>query len=272
VSKRIVMDVLKWGTLIAFLILFLFPFFWIVASSLKSRGDFLTRPPVWFPAHLDWSNYPDSLGRGALKGLTDSFIIAFSSMLISLLLGAPAAYAIARFQVGRENLAFWILSIRMFPPIATILPLFVIFRFVGLVDSYTGLVLSYTVFNLPFAIWILKGFIEDLPREIEEAAKVDGARPFQIFRMIVIPLAAPGLVVAALFTFIFAWNDFAYAVIFSGSKVTPLPVVIAQFAGGHEILWGQISAAAIMAILPALVLATFLQKYLTRGLTMGAVK
>jgi multiple sugar transport system permease protein len=191
VSKRIIMDVLKWGILIAFLVLFLFPFFWIVASSLKSRGEFFTRPPVWFPAHLDWSNYPDSLGRGALKGLTDSFIIAFLSMLISLLLGAPAAYAIARFQVGRENLAFWILSIRMFPPIATILPLFVIFRFVGLVDSYSGLVLSYTVFNLPFAIWILKGFIEDLPREIEEAAKVDGARPFQIFRMIVIPWLRP---------------------------------------------------------------------------------
>jgi multiple sugar transport system permease protein len=182
------------------------------------------------------------------------------------------AYAIARFQVGREHLAFWILSIRMFPPIATILPLFVIFRFVGLVDSYSGLVLSYTVFNLPFAIWILKGFIEDLPREIEEAAKVDGARPLQIFHMIVIPLAAPGIVVAALFTFIFAWNDFAYAVIFSGSKVTPLPVVIAQFAGGHEILWGQISAAAIIAIAPALFVATFLQKYLTRGLTMGAIK
>jgi multiple sugar transport system permease protein len=128
------------------------------------------------------------------------------------------------------------------------------------------------VFNLPFAIWMLKGFIEDLPRDIEEAAKVDGASRFQIFRNIVVPLVAPGLVVVALFTFIFAWNDFAYAVIFSGSRVTPLPVVIAQFAGGHEILWGQISAAAIIAIIPALILATFLQKYLTRGLTMGAIK
>jgi multiple sugar transport system permease protein len=271
-AKRVSLNLLKWGALIGFVVLFLFPFFWIVSSSLKGRGEFFTRPPVWLPAHLDWSNYPDSLRRGAMKGLTDSFIIAFSSMVVSLLLGVPAAYAIARFQVGRQNLAFWILSIRMFPPIATILPLFVLFRFVGLVDSYAGLVLSYTVFNLPFAIWILKGFIEDLPREIEEAAKVDGAKPFQIFWMIVIPLAAPGLVVAALFTFIFAWNDFAYALIFSGSKVTPLPVVIAQFAGGHEILWGQISAAAILAIAPALLIAIFLQKYLTRGLTMGAIK
>jgi multiple sugar transport system permease protein len=270
--KRLILNLLKWAALLAFVALFLFPFFWIVSSSLKARGEFFTRPPVWLPAHLDWSNYPDSLRRGALKGLTDSFIVAFASMIVALSLGAPAAYAIARFQVGRENLAFWILSIRMFPPIATILPLFVIFRYVGLVDSYAGLVLSYTVFNLPFAIWILKGFIEDVPREIEEAAKVDGAGPFQIFRLIVIPLVAPGLVVAALFSFIFAWNDFAYAVIFSGSRVTPLPVVIAQFAGGHEILWGQISAAAIIAIAPGLLIAIFLQKYLTRGLTMGAVK
>jgi multiple sugar transport system permease protein len=265
-------NVLRWAILLVFVAIFFFPFFWIIASSLKSRGEFFTRPPIWIPQQLNWNNYPDALARGGLKGLTDSFIIAFTSMLVSLILGAPAAYAIARFRVGGNNLAFWILSIRMFPPIATILPLFVIFRFAGLVDTYSGLILSYTVFNLPFAIWILKGFIEDLPREIEEAARVDGARPIQIFRLIVLPLAAPGLVVAALFTFIFAWNDFAYAVIFSGSNVTPLPVVIAQFAGGHEILWGQISAAAIMAIVPALVLAIFLQKYLTRGLTMGAIK
>ena len=265
-------DTLKWSALILFLIVLLFPFFWIVASSLKSRGEFFARPPVWLPATPIWGNYPDALAKGGMKGLTDSFIIAFFSMLVSLVLGSPAAYAIARFKVGGNRLAFWILSIRMFPPIATILPLFVIFRYTGLVDTYAGLILSYSLFNLPFAIWILKGFIEDLPKEIEEAAIVDGAKPFQIFRMIVLPLAAPGLVVVALFTFIFAWNDFAYAVIFSGSRVTPLPVVIAQFAGGHEILWGQISAAALIAILPALILATFLQKYLTRGLTMGAVK
>ena len=128
---------------------------------------------------VELSGFPPA--RSA-EGFDGQFYHRFFVDDISLLLGAPAAYAIARFQVGRENLAFWILSIRMFPPIATILPLFVIFRFVGLVDSYAGLVLSYTVFNLPFAIWILKGFIEDLPREIEEAAKVDGARPFQIFR------------------------------------------------------------------------------------------
>jgi multiple sugar transport system permease protein len=272
VSKRSLMGLLRWIALLGVLVILMFPLFWIIASSLKARGEFFTRPPVWVPANPEWLNYPDSLSHGATKGLIDSFTIAFFSMIVSLLLGAPAAYAIARFRVGKKNLAFWILSIRMFPPIATILPLFVIFRFVGLVDTYAGLVLCCTVFNLPFAIWILKGFIEDLPREIEEAAKVDGATRFQIFRSIVLPLIAPGLVVVALFTFIFAWNDFAYAVIFSASNVTPLPVVIAQFAGGHEILWGQISAAAIMAILPALILATFLQKYLTRGLTMGAVK
>ena len=160
-SKRLVFSLLKWIALLGILIIFLFPLFWIISSSLKARGEFFTRPPIWFPSHAEWSNYPDSLGRGAFKGLADSFTIAFSSMLVALLLGSPAAYAIARFQIGKKNLAFWILSIRMFPPIATILPLFVIFRFAGLVDSYLGLILSYTVFNLPFAIWMLKGFIED---------------------------------------------------------------------------------------------------------------
>jgi multiple sugar transport system permease protein len=270
--KHAAMEWLKWGLLLGFLILFMFPFVWIAASSLKSRGEFFVRPPIWVPRELNWTNFPDALTRGGLKGLQDSFLIASCSMCVSLLLGAPAAYAIARFSVGKQNLAFWILSIRMFPPIATILPLFVIFRMAGLVDSYLGLILSYTVFNLPFAIWIIKGFIEDLPREVEEAARVDGASPLQVFWCIALPLSAPGLVVAALFSFIFAWNDFAYAVIFSGSRVRPLPVVIAQFAGGHEILWGQISAAALLGIVPALALAVFLQRYLIRGLTMGAVR
>src|SRR3984893_9201040 len=205
--QRFLFGSLRWIALIAILILFLFPLFWIISSSLKARGEFFTRPPIWIPSHAEWSNYPDSLGRGAAKGLTDSFTIAFSSMLVSLLLGTPAAYAIARFQVGKKNLAFWILSIRMFPPIATILPLFVIFRFVGLVDSYGGPALSYTVFNLSFAIWIFKGFIEDLPGEIALIFLLDGVRRFLILRLIVIPLAVPGLVVVVLFTFIFAWND-----------------------------------------------------------------
>src|SRR6201993_3589236 len=144
--KRFLLGSLKWLALLGVLIVFLFPLFWIISSSLKARGEFFTRPPVWVPAHPEWFNYPDALQRGGMKGLTDSFTIAFFSMAVSLLLGTPAAYAIARFQIGKKNLAFWILSIRMFPPIATILPLFVIFRFAGLVDSYAGLILSYTLF------------------------------------------------------------------------------------------------------------------------------
>ena len=133
---------LRWLALCCVLCFFLFPLAWIVSCSLKERGEFFTRPPVWVPAQLAWSNFPDSLSRGAAKGLADSFVIAFTSMAVSLLLGAPAAYAIARYRVGKKNLVFWILSIRMFPPIATILPLFVIFRYAGLVDSYAGLILA----------------------------------------------------------------------------------------------------------------------------------
>lgn len=263
---------LAWVLILVLLALFMFPFAWMILGSLKARGEFFIQPTVWWPKELIWSNFPKALELGAWDGLMDSLIIATSSMLISVGFGAPAAYAIARFRVGRQHLSFWILSIRMFPPIATILPLFVIYRTLGLVDTHFGLIVAYTVFNLPFAIWILMSFMQELPIEVEEAAKIDGATPFQVFRMVVLPLVAPGLIVSALFTFIFAWNDFAYAIIFSGSNVKPLPVVIAQFAGGHEILWGPISASAIIAVLPVVVMAFFLQRYLARGLTMGAVK
>lgn len=263
---------LAWILMLLVLAFFMLPFLWMILGSLKARGEFFIQPTVWWPEELIWSNFPKALEQGALDGLIDSLIIATSSMVISVGLGTPAAYAIARFQLGRQHLPFWILSIRMFPPIATILPLFVIYRYLGLVDTHIGLIIAYTVFNLPFAIWILMSFMQELPLEIEEAAKVDGATPFQVFRLIVVPLVAPGLIVSALFTFIFAWNDFAYAIIFSGSNVEPLPVVIAQFAGGHEILWGPISASAIIAVLPVVIMAFFLQRYLARGLTMGAVK
>src|SRR5258708_30433096 len=174
--KRSLVELLRWIAILVVLAVLLFPLFWIIASSLKARGEFFTRPPVWIPSNPEWLNYPDSLRRGGLKGLTDSFTIAFCSMAISVLLGAPAAYAIARFQVGKKNLAFWILSIRMFPPIATILPLFVLFRFVALADSYAGLGLCYTVFNVPFAIGRLKRCMSKSPRDIDEAAKCAGAR------------------------------------------------------------------------------------------------
>lgn len=263
---------LLWLAVLAVLVFTLFPVLWMLATSVKSRGEFFTSPPIWTPSVLNFGNYTQAWGSGTAKGLADSLTIAASSTALCLALGTPLAYAIARYRFGGENFAFWILSTRMFPPIATILPLFLLYRKLGLIDTYSGLILAYTVFNLPFAVWLLRGFFEEVPKELEEAARVDGASLALTFWRVSLPLVAPGLVVTALFTFIFAWNEFFYALVFTRSQVSTLPVTIASYAGGHEILWGPISAAGVLAVLPVIVLALFLQRYLVRGLTLGGVK
>jgi multiple sugar transport system permease protein len=186
--------------------------------------------------------------------------------------GSLAAYSLARFRIGGKHLAFWILSIRMMPPIASILPLFLFYRFLRILDTYQALVITYSILNIPFAVWMLKGFFEELPAELEEAALVDGAGRLGAFYRIALPLIAPGLVATALFCFMFSWNDFFFALIITRSRVTPLTVVIAGMIGGHEILWAEIAAVATMASFPVIAIAVILQRYLVRGLTLGAIK
>ena len=202
----------------------------------------------------------------------DTLIIAGSCTLISLGVGALAAYSLARFRIGGKNLAFWILSIRMLPPIAIVLPLFILYQSLRWLDTYQSLIITHTVMNIPFAVWILKGFFEELPSDLEDSALVDGCNRFQAFSRIALPLVAPGLVATALFCFIFSWNEFLFALILTRSHVRPLTVVITSLIGGHEILWAEISAVGTMASIPVIVLAIFLQRYLVRGLTLGAVK
>lgn len=263
---------LLWLAILVVLLFTLFPVLWMLATSVKSRGEFFTSPPIWIPSTFNFGNYAQAWDSGTGKGLSGSLIISACSTLLCLALGTPLAYAIARYRIGGKNFAFWILSTRMFPPIATILPLFLLYRKLGLIDTYLGLILAYTVFNLPFAVWLLRGFFEEVPKELEEAARVDGASPGLTFWRVSLPLVAPGLVVTALFTFIFAWNEFFYALVFTRSRVSTLPVTIAGYAGGHEILWGPISAAGVLAVLPVVILALFLQRYLVRGLSLGGVK
>jgi len=193
-------------------------------------------------------------------------------MAISVLVGAPAAYAFARFRTGGENLSFWVLSTRMFPPVASALPLFLVFRFLHLLDTHPALIIANTIFNLPFVIWLLKGFFEDLPVELEEAAVIDGTTIFGAFRRVALPLVAPGLVVTALFSFIFTWNEFMFALLFTRREVRTLTIIVPSLVGGHEILWGEIAAVGVVAIIPNVTLALLLQRFLVRGLTLGAVK
>jgi len=263
--------------LLVALLLFMFPVVWMFLTSFKTKPEYFSYPPVFIPHHFSLQNYYNAMalppnGRGGLQGLHDSLIIALSTTLVSVLVGALAAYSLARFKTGGENLSFWILSTRMFPPVASAVPLFLIFKQVKLLDTHLALIIANTIFNLPFVIWLLKSFFEDLPVELEEAALIDGCSHWQAFRKIALPLITPGLVATALFSFIFAWNEFMFALLFTRRNVRTLTVIVPSLVGGHEVLWGEIAAIGVVAIIPGIVLSLLLQRYLIRGLTLGALK
>lgn len=256
---------------------FLFPVVWMFLTSFKSNNEFFAYPPVFIPRSFALTNYINALpfppeGRGGLQGLRDSLIISLATMLVSVSVGTLAAYSFARFKTGGENLSFWVLSTRMFPPVATALPLFLLFSRFKLLDTHLVLIVANTIFNLPFVIWLLIGFFEDIPVELEEAALIDGASPFVAFSQIALPLITPGLVATALFSFIFSWNEFMFSLLLTRRDVRTLTIIVPSLVGGHEILWGEIAAVGVIAIIPGVLLALLLQRYLVRGLTLGAVK
>lgn len=259
------------------LLFFLFPVFWMLSTSFKTQHEFFANPPVFIPAQIDFHNYvgamiPPPDGRDGLKSLQDSLIVASLTTVLALLLGTPAAYSLARWRTGGEDLSFWILSTRMFPPVASALPLFFVFQRLKLLDTYGVLIIANTIFILSFVIWMLKGYFEDLPPELEEAGLIDGASSWTAFRLIALPLVAPGLVATTLFAFIFTWNEFLFALLLTRRAVRTLTVMVPSLVGGHEILWGEIAASGVIAIIPGVALALLLQRYLIRGLTLGAIK
>jgi multiple sugar transport system permease protein len=259
------------------LALFMFPVGWMFLTSFKTEPEYFSYPPVFIPEDFSFRNYFNAMafppdGRGGLQGLRDSLIISLATALVSLVIGAPAAYSLARFKTGGENLSFWILSTRMFPPVASALPLFLIFKQIRLLDTHMALIIANTIFNLPFVIWLLKGFFEDIPAGLEEAALIDGCSQWGAFLRVSLPLITPGLVVTALFSFVFAWNEFMFALLLTRRSVRTLTIIVPSLVGGHEILWGEIAAIGTIAIIPGVALSVLLQRYLVRGLTLGALK
>lgn len=259
--------------LIALLLVFIvFPLYWMLLNSFKRTGEFFNDPPAFIPPRVDLQAYQEALKYTGGKGLKDSLIVATTTMLLSVSLGSLGAYAVGRYKWGGMNFIFLILIIQMLPPVSIALPLFILYNKLKILDTYFALIISDTVFNLPYAIWLLQGFFEEIPVEIEEAAFVDGGTRWQVFTKIVLPLSLPGLVAVAFFTFIFAWNEFILAFIFSRARVTPLTVVIPAMVGADTILWERVYATSLIAIAPVIVLSLLLQRYLVRGLTFGAVK
>lgn len=262
----------RWLLIAIVLIFFLFPVFWIITGSLKTLKEFYTTPPTFFPAQLLFQNYLSALGVRGLKGLVDSAIIGIIVTLLTMIISVPASYSIARYRPGGRHISFFILSILFLPPVIGVIPLFFIFKTLRLLDTYSVLILSAMFFNLPFSIWIMKGFFEDIPIDLEQAAMVDGHSRFKVFFKIAIPLAKAGIAVASLFAFIFSWNELMFASIFGRHHVQTLPLALQDYIGSTGVAWGELSALATIAALPGIILAIFMQRYIVRGLTFGAVK
>jgi multiple sugar transport system permease protein len=265
-------DFLTYAALALALVVFLAPVVWMLITAVKPPHEWLTTPPVLIPSELHWANFSDALFTwGGAKGLRDSLIVASLSTALSLLFGVPAAYALGRFKTGGDNLSFTVLSILFMPPVAVAIPMYLFWSALGLLDSYTALVLQYTVFNLPFIAWVLKSFFEDIPREMEESALVNGATRWRGFWEIAVPLARPAILAVGLLAFIFSWNEFFFALILTRANVTTLPFILPVLMEGHDILWGDIAAIAALGALPVVILAFALQRYLVRGLSFGTV-
>lgn len=251
------------------LVPFLFPFLWMLMGSLKTQVDFTAYPPVWAFAPT-FDNYREVLAAQNFGWYAlNSTIVATAATFIALLLGIPAAYAVARYRL--TGLGMLLLGVRMAPLVAFLIPLFVLYVNWHLVNTYAGLIAAHVLVTLPIVVWMMVGFIEALPRELEDAARIDGAGPGGVLWRIVVPLTMPGIAAASILGFIFSWNNFLLSVVLSGARTQPLTVAIFNFLGYESINWGPLSAAASIVTVPVLVLALFVQRYIVRGLLTGGV-
>lgn len=256
----------------AALVFFLFPIYWLVMISFKTPEEIFAYPPVWWPQSLQFDNYWVLFKDGDAWTVWNSLVVASVSTVAAMLIGTMAAYSIARFRTGGDNFAMWIISNRMIPPIAIVFPVFLLYVQLGWVDTFHGLIVLYTAFNLPYVIWMMRGYIQDVPIELEEAALVDGATRWQVFRMVVLPVVRGGMFATAVFTFVFAWNDFIFALVLTRSNVTTFPVQVTHYFGGQSNFWAKIAAMSTLGTVPVFIAVAALQRFLVRGITMGAVK
>jgi multiple sugar transport system permease protein len=255
------------------LLFVLAPLYWVFVTSIKPSDDYLAVPPVWFPDEPTMVHFTAALfAYRGLTGLINSIIISVSATLLSVLVGSLMAYSLARFQTGGQHLAFWVLSQRFLPPIAIILPLFLNYRLFGLQDTHLGLILAYTVFTLPVSVWMMFAYFRGMPRSLEEAALVDGCTRWTAFWRVAVPLAAPGVVAAAVFVFIACWTEFFFALVLTSRDAFTLPTVFRAFLSFQGAQYGEASALAIVSLVPSIILGVLVQKHLVRGLTLGALR
>jgi len=264
---------LNYSLIVIYLLFVIFPIFWIALLSLKNEVQAFANPPLFIfkPYFLNYYNLFVEEGFG--KYLLNSIIIATSSSIICLLIGTPTAFVLSRNQNKvNQGILIWVLISRLAPAMTYVIPFFVVFSYLKMIDTHFGLVLTYAVLNLPLVIWLMRSFFLELPSETLEAAKIDGASTFQIFRKIAIPLASPGIVSTGIITFVVGWNEFIFALVLTRRHAVTAQIGIGNLQKFEGTEWGQMAAGAIVLILPAMIIAIFISKYFVQGLTSGATK
>jgi multiple sugar transport system permease protein len=266
----------QYVAVLAYLIFLGFPLVWLISASLKSPREFASINPTFLPQSPTFSNFTDALEeQGLVRSMLNSLQISVATTVLVLIVSLPVAYALARLRSRLRPLTNgWILVSQVFPVILIVIPLFVILRQLHLTNTIPGVVIVYMVWSMPFALWMLQGYVAAVPRELEEAASVDGASRLRTIVSIVMPLLRPGLIATAMFTFISAWNEFFFAlVLLQDPQLKTLPLVLARFVGAEgQVQFGPLAAASVLATVPSLVFFAFLQRRLTSGLLSGAVK
>ena len=272
------------GLLLFYLLFTLLPILWLILSTLQTQASLLRTPPRVLPESITLRNYMDIFKPAAFGersgvstfalALRNSVLVSLGTTAVAMCFGALAAYAFARFNIpGKRGWLLAVLGSQLLPPISLLIPLFRMFKNAGLLDTLASLILAYSTFSIPFVVWIMAGYFQSVPVELEEAARIDGASRFQTFWRITLPLAAPGLGAAAIFTLLNAWDEFFFALIFSSTYAAKTaPVALAEFIGRHSVNWGMLVTGGFIASLPPLVFSLVFYRYIVSGLSTGGLK
>lgn len=266
-AERIV-EVLKHLAMIISLLIFLAPLIWLLLTAFKPYVELFNNPPTVLPVNGTFENFTEGWAIGGGKGIIDSLIVSSISTIFCLILGFPAAYALARKFPPHGQLSFTILSLRMLPPVVPVIGFYLLFQELSLYDSYLGIIIVYTFMNLPLVIWLLAEFMRQIPPSYEEAARIDGAPWYRLFWDILLPLSTPGVLTAGILSMIFAWNEFLFALVLTGEKVITLPKALASFFLFQQPNWGQLGAIGILAVGPLLFISYYMQRSLIRSFSV----
>ena len=253
-------------------LIFVFPIYWLAAISIKTPDEIFAYPPVWIPSEIHFSSYITLFRDGDAWSVWNSLVTAGVSTVLAMIIGTIAAYSIVRYRTGGDHLAIWIISQRMIPPICVAFPIFLLFVSWKMIDTYTGLILLYTAFNVPYVTWMMRGYVQEIPLELEQSALVDGLSRWAVLHKVVLPMARAGLFATAVFTFIFAWNDFLFALILTKSEVVTYTVKVTGYFGSQSTFWSKIGAMSMLGVLPMMIVVGTMQRFIVRGISMGAVK